>query len=145
MRLAWSPEDFMLLSPLDPMTELGDYTCNNGLIHWLFCKKCAGRCFIFAGEGETVGVDFDEMGVKDRSGGRMGKRTIWRAKAEGWDEERDPGCYLSVNGYTVDPGQEGFELGEFTLTKWVGYMDCLEASGPERAPRYDRPYNGGAF
>ncbi|KAH7383053.1 hypothetical protein BKA64DRAFT_175503 [Cadophora sp. MPI-SDFR-AT-0126] len=145
IRLAWSPEDFMLLTPLDPITELGDYTCNNGLIHWLFCKKCAGRCFIFAGKGETAEVDLDEMGVLDKSGGKMGKRTVWRPKAEGWDEEREPGCYLSVNGYTVDSGQEGFELGEFTANKWVGYMDCLEANGPEREPRYDKPYDGGAF
>jgi hypothetical protein len=143
--MAWSPEDFMLLSPLDPMAELGDYTCNSGLIHWLFCKKCGGRCFLFAGKGETAEVDLDEMGVKDRDRGKMGKRTIWRPKAEGWDEQRESGCYLSVNGYTVDSGQEGFELGEFTANKWVGYVDCLELNGPEREPRYDKPYNGGAF
>ncbi|KAH6716262.1 hypothetical protein BKA61DRAFT_602835 [Leptodontidium sp. MPI-SDFR-AT-0119] len=144
IRTAWSPEDFMLLSPLDPTAELGDYTCNNGRIHWLFCKKCAGRCFIFAGKGETAEVDLDEMGVKDRDEGKMGKRTIWRPQAKGWDE-RESGCYLSVNGYTVDSGQEGFELGEFTANKWVGYVDCLELNGPEREPRYDKPYEGGAF
>ena len=145
IRMAWSPEDFMLLSPLDPMAELGDYTCNSGLIHWLFCKKCGGRCFLFAGKGETAEVDLDEMGVKDRDRSKMSKRTIWRPKAEGWDEQRESGCYLSVNGYTVDSGQEGFELGEFTANKWVGYVDCLELNGPEREPRYDKPYNGGAF
>lgn len=145
IRTAWAPEDFMLLSPLDPMAELGDYTCNQGLIHWLFCKKCAGRCFLFAGKGETAEVDLDEMGVKDGDGGKMGKRTIWRAKSEGWDEQSESGCYLSVNGYTVDPGQEGFELGEFTANRCVAYVDCLELEGPEREPRYDKPYKGGAF
>lgn len=132
----------MLLSPLDPLSELGDYTCNSGLIHWFFCKKCGGRCFLFGGEGETAEVDLDEMGVK----GQMGKKTIWRPKAEGWGERRGWGCYLSVNGYTVDPGQDGFELGDFTANNWVAYLDCLELDGlEEREPRYDKPYNGGAF
>jgi hypothetical protein len=90
-------------------------------------------------------VDLDEMGVEDGDGGKMGKRTIWRPKAEGWDEQSDSGCYLSVNGYTVDSGQEGFELGEFTANKLVAYVDCLELEGPEREPRYDMPYKGGAF
>lgn len=89
-------------------------------------------------------VDLDELGVRDRNGGRMGKRTIWRPKAEGWDEVNS-GYYLSVNGYTVDAGQDGFQLSDFTANKWVGYMDCLELKGPEREPRYDRPYEGGAF
>ncbi|EHK19256.1 uncharacterized protein TRIVIDRAFT_231478 [Trichoderma virens Gv29-8] len=145
MRMAWAPEDFMLLSPLDPMAELGDYTCNSGLVHWLFCKTCGGRCFVFEGEWETAEVDLDEMGVKDRDGGKMGKRTIWRPKADGWSEQRECGCYLSVNGYTVDAAQEGFELGEFITNRWVAYVDCLELNGPEREPRYDKPYNGGAF
>lgn len=134
----------MLLSPVDPMTELGDYCCK-GPTHWFFCKKCAGRCLVFRGKGETVEVDLDEMGVRDKDGGKMGKRTIWRPKAEGWDEGSGPESYVSVNGYTVDAGQEGFELGEFTAKKWVGYMDCLEANGPERDPRYDKPYEGGAY
>ncbi|KAL6895025.1 hypothetical protein GGI43DRAFT_411679 [Trichoderma evansii] len=146
MRTAWAPEDFMLLSPLDPMTELGDYTCNGGIIHWFFCKKCGGRCFLFAGKGEMAAVDLDEMGVKGGDGSNMGKRTIWRPKAEGWSENQSgSGCYLSVNGYTVDPAQEGFELGDFTANKWVAYVDCLELHGPEQEPRYDKPYSGGAF
>ena len=90
-------------------------------------------------------MDLDEMGVRDRDGSKMGKRTIWRPKAEGWSEQRGPGCYLSVNGYTVDSGQDGFELGEFTANKLVGYVDCLELNGPERELRYDKPYEGGAF
>lgn len=145
MRTVWAPEDFMLLSPLDPLAELGDYTCNSGAIHWLFCKTCAGRCFLFTGKGETAEVDLDEMGVKDKDGGRMGRRTVWRPRAEGWSEQRGMGCYLSVNGYTVDAAQEGFELGEFTANQWVAYVDCLELHGPEREPRYDKPYEGGAF
>lgn len=150
MRTAWAPEDFLLLSPLDPMAELGDYTCYSGTIHWLFCKRCGGRCFLFAGKGETAEVDLDEMGVRDSDGGKMGRRTVWRPKAEGWseqggDEESGLRCYLSVNGYTVDAAQEGFELGEFTANKWVAYVDCLELHGPEREPRYDKPYEGGAF
>ncbi|KAL7917917.1 hypothetical protein ACQKWADRAFT_305578 [Trichoderma austrokoningii] len=144
VRTVWAPEDFMLLSPLDPMAELGDYTCYSGTIHWLFCKRCGGRCFLFAGEGETAEVDLDEIGVKDSNGGKLGKRTIWRPRAEGWSETR-PGYYLSVNGYTVDAAQEGFELGEFTANKWVAYVDCLELHGSEREPRYNKPYEGGAF
>ncbi|KKO99982.1 hypothetical protein THAR02_07906 [Trichoderma harzianum] len=145
MRLIWAPEDFMLLSPLDPMAELADYRCNSGGFHWPFCKTCGGKCFIFQGKGETAEVDLDEMGVKDKDGSRMGKRTIWRPKAEGWNEESGSGCYLSVNGYTVDVAQEGFELGEFMTNGWVAYVDCLELNGPEREPRYDKPYEGGAF
>ncbi|KAK0119947.1 hypothetical protein ONS95_011371 [Cadophora gregata] len=144
IRLDWAPQDFVLLSPLDPLTELGDYTCNAGSIHWPFCKNCGGRCFLFVGQGETAEVDLDDIGVNGKDGKKMGKRTIWRPKAEGWDEHK-AGCYLSVNGYTVDYGQEGFELGEFTANKLVAYLDCLELSGREREPRYDKPYEGGAF
>ena len=149
IRTARAPSDFMLLTPVDPLSELGDYTCNSGLIHWFFCKKCGGRCFLFAGKGETADVDLDEMGVGvgvDVPVKDIPKKTIWRPKAEGWGERRGRGCYLSVNGYTIDPGQDGFELGEFTTNKCVAYLDCLGLDGlEEREPRYDKPYKGGAF
>ena len=145
MRLAWAPEDFLLLAPRDPWTDLGDYTCNGGRIHWFFCRTCGVRCFLFAGEGEEVEADLDKLGVMGKDGGKLGKRLVWRPKWEGWDEAGHGGHYLSVNGYTVDADQEGFDLRVQTENKCVAYVDCLELSGKEEEPRYDRPHAGGAY
>jgi hypothetical protein len=148
-RLADAPDDFLLLSPRGgPFNGgLGDYQCNDNINHWLFCRRCAVRCFLFVGEGETQEVDLGVMGIRDRkTGEKMGKQMAWKPKREGWDESADGSNYLSVNGYTVDPNQEGFELSELTDAKVVEYNDMLGfPEVPEGPPRWDRPYKGGAY
>ncbi|KAI9150350.1 hypothetical protein HJFPF1_10114 [Paramyrothecium foliicola] len=146
VRVNFSPDDFLLLSPLDPLQQLGDYMCGDYL-HFLYCKTCATRCFIFMGQGEIVDVDMVGIGGGG-SGTQLCPATTvkaWRPKKEGWVEGKvNHGCYLSINGFTIDPGQEGFDLRELTEEKRVVYIDYLH--GEDRGlPRFDRPHDGGAY
>jgi hypothetical protein len=137
-----APKDFLLLSPLDPMQELGDYQCDAKQLHFLFCKNCGVRCFTFMGQGEVVDADLGALGVGD------GTVKAWRPKLEGWTEDkRDNGSYLSVNANTLEPNQQGFDLREWHEKKWVCYLDFLKAGTEEEMgfPRYERPFEGGAY
>ncbi|TQN66769.1 hypothetical protein CSHISOI_08682 [Colletotrichum shisoi] len=167
MRLASSPDDFLLLKPLDPYKDLGDYTVYQKDLHFLFCKGCGMRCLILMGQGEVEEVDLEAMGVESgggdaatdgardeaRDGARDGAQggegrptKVWRPKRDSWKEGKKFGSYLSVNGYSVDAGQEGFDLREITENKWVGYLDWLELhSEGSQGIRYDRPWEGGAY
>jgi len=136
VRLASAPDDFLLLSPTDPVADLADYTCFSQRLHFYFCKTCGMRCFIFHGEGE---VKEEEVNI----GQTQGKLPVWRPKKEGWVEGSKD--YLSVNGYTIDAGQEGLDLREWTESKSVLYLDVLGASGVKEPSRYDRPHVGGAY
>ncbi|KAK3313217.1 hypothetical protein B0H66DRAFT_644310 [Apodospora peruviana] len=40
IRLVSPPDDFLLVSLLDPLESLGDYQCFEKNIHLLFCKTC---------------------------------------------------------------------------------------------------------
>jgi hypothetical protein len=120
--------DFVLLSPLDPMKELSDYTCFDEYIHFLFCGKCGVRCFAFAGEGEVVERDIDG-----------GKKKVWKP-ADGLCD--DVNGYLSVNAQTLDAGQEGLELREWYDKRWVCYLDMLDE---KEGHSFVRPYRGGTF
>ncbi|KAK1994601.1 hypothetical protein LX36DRAFT_583999 [Colletotrichum falcatum] len=154
MRLASSPDDFLLLKPLDPYRDLGDYSVYKKDLHFLFCKTCGVRCIILMGQGEVADVDLGEMGVTngnkgpgEESVGRGGALTkVWRPKKDGWIEGMRWGSYLSVNGYSVDAGQDGFDLREITEKKWVKYLDWLELhSEGSQGSRFDRPWEGGAY
>jgi hypothetical protein len=161
VRLMDSPNDFVLLlagdddnddaerapakeergkGRLKGLQDLGDYTCNDGLIHFYFCRACGVRCFAFMGEGETTAVDLD---------GR--KQRVWRPKAEGWKEGRNATGYLSVNASSLDAGQEGLDLRVWTESKWVAYLDYLgegakgEEGGVGKEDRYGRPHEGGMY
>lgn len=107
------------------MEELGDYTCFDGKIHWLFCKTCAVRCFAFVGEGEVV----SEAGI-----------SVWAPKKEGWEEGK--GCYLSVNAQTLDAGQEGLDLREWQEKGWIHYLDCLDEKEDDQ---WGKPHRGGCY
>ena len=135
VRPASPPDDFLVLSPLDPLRELGDYLCFDRGLHFLFCKGCGVRCFTFAGEGELL----EQEGAISTPGE---KRVAWCPKR---GQVEDVDSYLSVNGYTIDAGQEGLDLREWTEKKWVLYLDCLTdlPDGPE--PTYERPFPGGAY
>lgn len=132
LRLISSPDDFLLLSPLLPSEELGDYTCFEANIHWYFCRKCAVRCFAFAGESEVSEREID--GVKTK---------VWSAKKEGWIEGLSEGTgYLSVNAATLDADQEGLDLREWTEKGWIAYLDIKNSLGEDRLVA---PHPGGMY
>ncbi|KAL6874840.1 hypothetical protein J3F83DRAFT_520402 [Trichoderma novae-zelandiae] len=143
-------DDFYLLSPLDPLESLGDYLCNKKTLHYLFCKTCAVRCFTFHGEGEIVDVSLPEvLALADgKSGSEKDSVSVkaWRPKRvelrEGIPHE---GSYLSVNGQTIEPGQEGFDLREWTERKAIMYIDFLADEKDRLIERFERPHTGGAY
>ncbi|KAH8908543.1 hypothetical protein BR93DRAFT_976696 [Coniochaeta sp. PMI_546] len=159
VRLPSAPDDFALLSPLDPMTELADYTCFGHKLHWLFCRTCGVRCFSFAGKGELVELDMEkDLGGKEfvegieglQKGKNEGEVTVWRPKKEGWFERGFPlelRSYFSLNAYTLEAGQEKLDLREWTEEKKVMYLDCLEpfGEGTGKVRTYERPHYGGAY
>lgn len=137
LRPSFVPDDFVLLSPLDPLESLGDYQCYDKMLHFLFCKTCGIRPFIFSGEGELADVDVEQYGVeglKNTDGQSTTK--IWKVKPT--SEYK----YLSVNGVTVDAGQEGFELRDYVENKSLTYLNWLQ---DEDESRTDRPHAGGCY
>lgn len=143
VRLPFAPDDFMLLSPLDPLQELGDYQCFGKRLHFLFCRTCGGRCFTFMGKGELVDVELEALGVKGTELGQ--KTTVWRPKKEGWSEGMGAKSYLSVNAYSIDADQAGFDLREWTEKKWIDYIDFLEIGNTRRPGHFEAPHEGGAY
>ncbi|KAM0335129.1 hypothetical protein ACHAQA_000169 [Verticillium albo-atrum] len=136
------PDDFVLLAPLDP-TELGSYQPKGeGGTHFFFCKACGGRCFSFQGLGEVATVDRKGLGLEGE-----GEVEVWRPKKETWTRDgHGSKSYLSVNGMTIDYGQEGADLRVWKESGALLYLDCLEASGNGRErPRYERPHEGGCY
>lgn len=140
IRFPNAPEDFALLSPLDPSKELGDYRCNDGLHQSLFCKTCGVRCFTFYGEGE-VGVRTDIPGQEGQ------EVSCWRPKKETWTENLKSvssgrKTYLSINAHSLDAKQEGLDLREWVEKNLVGYLDCLDWEGKDSM---ERPHIGGTY
>jgi hypothetical protein len=130
VRLPDPLNDFRLLCPLDPATELADYTCFKARIHWYFCPKCGVRCFAFMGEGEVREVEVAGERVK-----------AWAPK-EGWKEGLATGGYLSVNAATLEAGQEGLDLREWTEKGWITYLDYLKEAEEDRL---GVPHEGGMY
>lgn len=122
-------EDFALLSPLDPFTELGDYLVFDKLIHWFFCKTCGGRCFSLYGEGEVVTKEIEGE-----------TRQVWIPKPIEQGAARR--LYLSVNAHSLDEGQEGLDLREWHEKGWIQYLDVLDM---KEEPRFGKPYRGGIY
>ncbi|KAF2837198.1 hypothetical protein M501DRAFT_924111, partial [Patellaria atrata CBS 101060] len=151
VRVPWAPSDFLVLSPLKDRGQfggldvaemtgkgegvLGDYTCFEGNLHWLFCHTCGVRCFLWAGEGEVV--DVRDASVDTETIERLGIEgtKVWRPKEEQKDgvwAEGTGRCYVSVNAHTLDQGQEGVDLRRWVDDGWVCYVDSLEDEGEER-------------
>jgi hypothetical protein len=108
------PKDFQILSPLNPTTGgLSEYKCFDKNTSWYFCGTCGVRCFGFKGEGE---VRTEDVGGE--------KKEVWGFIADKWDKSKK--CYLSVNAVTLEPGQEGLDLREWTEKGWVAYFDFSE-------------------
>lgn len=127
-----SPNDFQLLSPADP-SQLSDYTCFDHWIHWYFCPKCGVHCFSFNGDSEIREADEDGE-----------KRKVWAPKVEGWleDDKGADSSYLSINAQTLEPGQEGLNMLEWTEKQWIAYIDCLDLVGDTRLKE---PHEGGTY
>ncbi len=89
------------------------------------------RCFAVAGEGETREVEVQ---------GEAGTRQAWMVKREGWDETGS--SYLSVNAATLEPGQEGLDLREWTEKGWIAYFDTKDEVGEDRM---GMPHEGGMY
>lgn len=143
VRVPFAPDDFLLLSPLDPLSELGTYKRRPDGFNFLFCKNCGTRCLTFMGEGENVEVDLGELGIEGEEKGKVTK--VWRPKKEGWKEGRANGCYLSVNGHSIEAGQEGFDIGVFVDNDWVLYYDYRELHREARPQKYGTPHEFGAY
>jgi hypothetical protein len=145
VRLEFAPDDFMVLQPADPLTQMSSYSCNDGVARWLFCPTCGVQPFLIVGESEAAEVDLDALGVVGEDGEKLGKRTVWRPKNEGWGEGTGWNSYLSVNGYTIDAGQEGFDLRVLHEQNVIEYCDDLDWNGQHGQPRYDRPHVYGSY
>jgi hypothetical protein len=149
VRPASAFNDFFLLSPLDPLDTLGDYLCNKQTLHNLFCKICAVRCFTIHGEGEVVEASLPSAvalpGTSSSEDEAVSVKA-WRLKpVELREGTPHQGSYLSVNGHTLDPGQEGLDLREWVSTKAIGYLDCFHSPDERKQPRCDRPQIGGSY
>lgn len=124
-------DDFLLLAPLEPFEDLGDYVTGDKILHFFFCKVCGVRPFIFAGDGEVVDAQVDGKQVK-----------AWRPKRGGGHPEY--GNYLSVNGHTIDAGQQ-FDMRDLTETKVVLYYDYYSDEKDGAPMTYQRPQKHGSY
>ncbi|OAA71974.1 Mss4-like protein [Akanthomyces lecanii RCEF 1005] len=132
-------DDFALLSPADdPFASLGDYQCHDRQLHFLFCRGCGVRCFIFMGDGHVVDAQPGEFGL-------VAGQEVWRPKGQqaGANAWRT-GCYLSVNAHTIDAGQEGFDMREWVENESVMYYDFLTDEEPKPG-QYGKPHPGGCY
>ena len=106
-----APNDFLLLSPLSPFADLADFTANAHAFHWLFCRHCGGRCFLAFGEGVVEERDLAALGVPGFEPGVLTK--VWHTLQPNCLRRIDGkfvGNHLSINAWTLDPGQEGLDL-----------------------------------
>lgn len=131
-------DDFLLLSPLNPFSELGDYQCFGKKLHFFFCRTCGVRPFIFAGDGEVVQVPGPGLALSNEGSDATAKQLV-----KAWRPRRGGDVYLSVNGHTIDTDQEGFDMRVLTEKKQILYVDCL--SEPEGPATYERPHKGGSY
>ncbi|KAK9312682.1 hypothetical protein V1524DRAFT_438492 [Lipomyces starkeyi] len=146
VRVPDSARAFYLLAPTDPAAGLRDYTCGSGQVHWYFCGECGVRCFAVMGPGAVVDVDLERVveGAVEGEGERKKKATkmtkAWMVKADGW-VENDTG-YLSINGLTLEPGQQGLDLRELKNKGWIEYLDRKE---DKHEDRFEYPHEGGTW
>lgn len=98
------------------------------------------RCFIFNGPSEVAEVDLQDWGVKPKKGSEGKLTRVWRPEEEGYVEGKTG--YLSINAITLEPGQEGFDLNEWTEKQWILYMDCKDEKDEDR---FGKPHRGGTY
>jgi hypothetical protein len=142
VRVANSPNDFALLSPLNPLSEMSSYS-TTGKGHWLFCKTCGVYCFQLIGELELNEIDLAGQGVDLKAAKVNGdgmKVKVVQPKTDGWKEEKEN--WFRINANTLDAKQEDLDLREWLEKKWIQYVNALEDA---QGCSYDRPYLGGAY
>jgi len=154
LRLQSSPDDFVVLKPVDPKTPddegsgVSSYMCNSAVSKWYFCSTCGVRTFAIRGEKVTEEVELptellQRAGVvgKDTKG-EMSRVKVWRCRREGWNEWGSGLTgYLSVNAVTLDVGQKGLDLRKWSEWGVIEYGDGLERKGGWQPV----PYEGGMY
>ncbi|KAL7929714.1 DUF636 domain-containing protein [Trichoderma chlorosporum] len=135
--------DFLLLSPLDPLTQLGDYLTFNRDIHFFFCKTCGVHCLTFCGAGEVVDIDVAAMELPEAARTGSEPTKAWRAIRGDGSLESD--AFVTVNGHTIDAGQPAFDMRELTEKKSVYYLNTFSDLGKGSTARWDRPHDQGCY
>ncbi|TVY14325.1 hypothetical protein LARI1_G008171 [Lachnellula arida] len=99
----------------------------------VFLRDVRGAVFCFCGEGEEREVEIEGE-----------RKMVWTAKRDRWVSGTSAKGfdYLTVNGVTIEPGQEGFDMREWMEKGWIAYLDVRDGVGE---PRFSRPYDGGAY
>jgi len=151
--LADARNDFILLSPLDPLMELTNYKCVEKTQNILFCPTCGIRVLNVrapAGEpiGEIVVKDLSNIGLSQEQLKRLGFENEADASevkvhvpSAGWKELITH--FLRINAHALDAGQEGLDLREWHERKWVQYVNWFDEVDGARS--YDRPFHFGAY
>jgi hypothetical protein len=147
LRLASAPDDFLLLSPLDPKAPdsgITNYMCNAKKSTWSFCSTCGVRCFTIRGETETAEVELPRdvlqaAGISSEEG--ESKVKVLKPVKEGWLEGRGGSSYFSLNATTLNEGQEGLDLRAFHENGWIAYVDSLDRTKDASI----KPHRGGMY
>jgi hypothetical protein len=147
LRVDDAPRDFALLSPLNPMKELSNYSIKPGGAQWLFCPTCGVRCILLHGPeniGQVVEYDLAAKGVdlklaKIEGDGAAVK--VWVPNPDIWHEEKT--CALRVNAFSLEARQVGLDLREWTEKNWIEYTAILDNDVNSRS--YEKPFEGGTY
>jgi hypothetical protein len=154
LRLQSSPDDFLVLKPVEPKTPddegsgVSNYMCNRKVSKWYFCSTCGVRTFAIRGKKVTEEVELpttllQKAGVvDDNAKGEMSKVKVWRCQKEGWNEWKpDRTNYLSVNATTLDVRQKGLDLRKWSEWGIIEYCNALEL----KADWQSVPHEGGMY
>lgn len=147
LRLENAPQDFVLLSPLDPMTELSNYSTTPDGAQWLFCPKCGVRCILLHGSkelGVLVHRDLAAEGVDLKIAKIEGDGTavkVWVPNPDIWREEVT--CALRINALSLEARQDGLDMREWMEKKWIEYSAMLQDEVDSYT--FEKPYEGGTY
>jgi hypothetical protein len=145
------PNDFILLSPLDPATELKAYKCGEKVNPQLFCPTCGVKVLIARAEkedafGKVVTRDLSTIGLSNSQLKALGFENEDGAKnVKGYVpvDEWSPEHLLRVNAYALDGDQKGLDLREWQEKGWIQYVNWYdEVRG---ASSHERPFHFGAY
>jgi hypothetical protein len=146
-----TPNDFILLSPLDPLKELTNYKCVEKGMNLLFCPTCGIRAFIAeAPEGEPIGEivtkDLSSIGLSQSQLKKLGfendaEEVKVHVTGNTWKEGITH--WLRVNAHALDADQEGLDIREWHERKWVQYVNWFDEVDGARS--YDRPFHFGTY
>lgn len=134
---------------------MSDYRTADKILAFLACKTCGTRPFIITSDlveekadadgsdVDKLAAQIDSMGIEDIKGVTKEKgMRVWRPVMGEWDKKEDDGTYFSLNGHTIDAGQEGFEMRDYVDNKTVEFLDWLHDRDAEKK---DKPHAGGSY